>query len=83
MGIFRRDLTSAERAPGAVRDGKPYASTDLWVRCDRCRVAEAQVEVITDAGPVFLCQHHYVEHRAAILAAGHLTRAVRPGSSRS
>jgi hypothetical protein len=80
MGIFRHDLTPAERAPGTVWDGKPWASADLWVRCDRCRVAEAQVEVITDAGPVFLCHHHYKEHRDAIFAAGHLTRAWRPGS---
>jgi hypothetical protein len=80
MGIFRHDLTPAERAPGTVRDVKPWASTDLWVPCDRCRVAEAQVEVITDARPVFLCQHHYMEHRHAIVAAGHPTRTWRPGS---
>jgi hypothetical protein len=80
MGIFRHDLTPVECAPGTVWDDKPWASMDLWVRCDRCRVAEAQVEVTTDAGPVFLCQHHYMEHRDAILAAGHLTRARRPGS---
>ena len=59
MRIFRHDLTPAERAPETVSDGKPWASMDLWVRCDRCRVAEAKVEVITDAGPVFLCQHHH------------------------
>jgi hypothetical protein len=80
MGIFRHDLTPAERAPGTVRDDEPWASVDLWVLCDRCRVAEAQVEVITDAGPIFLCQHHHMEHRDAILAAGHLIRARRPGS---
>jgi hypothetical protein len=80
MGIFRHDLTPVERPPGTVWDDKPRASTDLWVRCDRCGVAEAQVEVITDAGPVFLCQHHYMEHRDAIFAAGHPTRAWRPGS---
>ena len=80
MRIFRHDLTSVERASGAVRDDKPAASMDLWVRCDRCRVAEAQVEVTTDAGPVFFCQHHYVEHRDAIFAAGHAARACRPAS---
>jgi hypothetical protein len=79
MRIFRHDLTPVERAPGTVWEEKPGASMDLWVRCDRCRVAEAQVEVITDAGPVFFCQHHYMEHRDAILAAGHPTRAWRPG----
>ena len=80
MGIFRHDLTPVECTTETVWDDKPWASMDLWVRCDRCRVAEAQVEVITDAGPVFLCQHHYVEHRHAISAAGHPTRARRPGS---
>jgi hypothetical protein len=80
MRIFRHDLTPVERAPGTVWDDKPGAIVDLWVRCDSCRVAEAQVEVVTDAGPVFLCQHHYREHRDAILAAGHPTRARRPGS---
>ena len=81
MRIFRHDLAPVERASETVWDDKPAASMDLWVRCDRCRVAEAQVEVITDAGPVFFCQHHYMEHRDAIFAAGHLTRrACRPGS---
>ena len=80
MGIFRHDLTRVERSPGTVWDDKPCASMDLWVRCDRCRVAEARVEVITEAGPVFLCQHHYTEHHDAISAAGHPTRAWRPGS---
>ena len=80
MGIFRHDLTPVECTPGTVWDDKPWASVDLWVRCDRCRVAEAQVEVTTVAGPVYLCQHHYREHRDAILAAGHPTQARRPGS---
>jgi hypothetical protein len=80
MGIFRHDLTRPERAAGEVWDDTPCVSVDLWVPCDRCRVAEAQVEVVTDAGPVFLCQHHYKEHRDAIVAAGHLARARRPGS---
>ena len=80
MRIFRHDLTPVERAPGTVWEDKPGASMDLWVPCDKCRVAEAQVEVTTDAGPVFFCQHHYMEHRDAIFAAGHLTRACRPGS---
>ena len=79
MRIFRHDLTPVERAPETVWEDTPAASMDLWVRCDRCRVAEAQVEVTTDAGPVFFCQHHYMEHRDAILAAGHPARARRPG----
>ncbi len=82
MRIFRHDLIPPERAPGTVWDHKPCLSVDLWVPCDRCRVAEAQVEVVTDAGPVFLCQHHHEEHRDAITAAGHLTRAWRPGRGR-
>jgi hypothetical protein len=73
MGILRHDLTPAERAPGTVWDDKPCVSADLWVPCDRCRVAQAQVEVVTDAGSVFLCQHHHKEHRDAIVAAGHMT----------
>ena len=80
MGIFRRDLTRPERAPGARWDDNRGASVDLWVPCDRCHAAAARVEVVTDAGPVFLCQHHHQEHRDAIVAAGHLTRAWRPGS---
>jgi hypothetical protein len=80
MGIFRHDLARPERAPGLAQDDKPCVSADLWVPCDSCRVAQAQVEVVTDAGPVFLCQHHHREHRDAIVAAGHLSRACRPGS---
>jgi hypothetical protein len=82
MGIFRHDLTRPEPAPGTWRDDEPGARVDLWVPCDRCHVAAAQVEVVTDAGPVFLCQHHHKEHRDAIVAAGHLTRAWRPGGGR-
>jgi len=40
------------------------------VRCDRCHVASAEVEVITGAGSVFLCSHHRKMRRNAILAAG-------------
>ena len=80
MGIFRHDLTYLERASGVMGDDQPGVNVDLWVSCDRCRVAEAQVQVVTDAGSVFLCQHHYREHRDAIVAAGHLTRAWHPGS---
>jgi hypothetical protein len=76
MGIFRHDLTSPGRVPGMVCDDEPRASEDPWVACDRCRVAQAQVEVITNTGPVFLCQHHHNEHRDSIVAAGHLIQRV-------
>jgi hypothetical protein len=75
MGIFRHDLAQPELPPGIVQDDQPGASADRWVACDRCSVAQAQVEVVTEAGPVFLCHHHHTEHSDAIVAAGHLTRA--------
>lgn len=43
----------------------------LQVPCDRCHVAGAKVEVIPDAGSVFLFGHDVNEHRSAIIAAGH------------
>ena len=46
------------RVTEPLRDDEPCASEDLWIPCDRCRVAQAQVEVVTAAGPIFLCQHH-------------------------
>jgi hypothetical protein len=76
MGIFRHDLSQPERAPGAAVGDEPGADTILWVPCDRCQVAEAQVEVVTDAGSVFLCEHHHKDHHASIVAAGHLIRAL-------
>jgi hypothetical protein len=79
MRIFRQDLTRSPRAPGTLRDDDLRVPVELWVPCDRCRVAEAQVQVLTGAGPVFLCQHHYRQHHDAIAAAGHLTRVWRPG----
>ena len=75
MGIFRRDLAHPERVPGTVREDEFLVSMSRMVPCDRCRVAQAQVEVVADAGSVFLCQHHYREHRASIIAAGHVIRA--------
>ena len=81
MEIFRRDLSQPERAPGTVRDDLSSVSVDPWVPCDRCRVTEAQVEVVTEAGSVFLCQHHYRQHHNAIVAAGHVIRAW-PGTGR-
>jgi hypothetical protein len=79
MEIFRHDLDQPERAPRAVREDIPRVSVSPWVPCDRCRVAEAQVEVVTGAGSFFLCQHHHREHRDSIAAAGHVIRA-RPGA---
>jgi hypothetical protein len=32
------------------------------------------VEVVTNAGSVFLCQHHHRQYRDSIVAAGHLIR---------
>jgi hypothetical protein len=72
MGIFRRDLAQPERAPETVGEDKPRVGVRPWVPCDRCRVAQAQVEVVTDVGSVFLCQHHHREHGDSILAAGHV-----------
>ena len=82
MGIFRHHLTHPERAPETRWDSNLCAWEGLWVPCDRCRVAAAQVEVVTDVGPVYLCQHHHNEHRDAIVAASHLVRPLRPGSER-
>jgi hypothetical protein len=79
MGIFHRDLAQPERLPGTVREDEFLVSMSRMVPCDRCRVAQAQVEVVTDAGSVFLCQHHHMEHRASIVAAGYVVRA-RPGA---
>lgn len=83
MGIFRHDLTRSEHVPETVRGPDDlFASMGVQVPCDRCRVAEAQVEVVTDAGSVFLCQHHHRQYRDSIIAAGHVIRAW-PGGLRS
>jgi hypothetical protein len=76
MGIFRHDLTRSQRISETVRQAEDlFVSMGVRVPCDRCHVAEAQVEVVTDAGSVFLCQHHYRQHRDSIVAAGHVIRA--------
>ena len=76
MGIFRHDLTRSGRIPETVRGADDlFVSMGVRVPCDRCHVAEAQVEVITDAGSVFLCRHHHRQYRDSIVAAGHLIRA--------
>ena len=49
MRIFRHDLTRPERIPGTVREADDLCvSTGVRVPCDRCQVAEAQVEVVTE-----------------------------------
>jgi hypothetical protein len=73
--MFRHSLTEQERPGGIAREELATVSVSPWVACDRCRVAEAQVEVLTDAGSVFLCQHHHREHHDSIIAAGHVIRA--------
>ena len=75
MGIFRHDLTRPERGLETARETDPCETAGAWVPCDRCRVAGAQVEVVTDAGSVFLCHHHHMQYRDSIVAAGHVIRA--------
>jgi hypothetical protein len=69
MGIFG-DGSRAKPGSRRVAVRLPPGG-ELQVPCDRCHVAWAKVEVITDAGSVFLCGHHVNEHRSAIIAAGH------------
>ena len=58
MGIFRHDLTRPERSLGTVRGADDLCvSMGPRVPCDRCQVAQAQVEVVTGAGSIFLCRH--------------------------
>lgn len=76
MGIFgdgRGRPTSGRAA--VVKEPRPTTGVVQQVPCDRCHVASAKVEVITAAGSVFLCSHHYKVHRNAIFAAGHQIRA--------
>jgi hypothetical protein len=76
MGIFRHDLTRPERSLGTVRGADDLCvSMGLRVPCDRCQVAQAQVEVVTSAGSIFLCRHHHRQYRDSIIAAGHVIRA--------
>jgi len=77
MGIFGHDYYSQPRPapePVTVTEAKPRASAGLLVPCDGCHATHAKVEVITEAGSVFLCQHHHRKHRDSIVAAGHLIR---------
>jgi hypothetical protein len=76
MGIFRHDLTRSQRIPETAGQADDlFVSGGVRVPCDRCYVAEAQVEVVTAAGSVFLCQHHHRQYRDSIVAAGHAIRA--------
>jgi hypothetical protein len=76
MRIFR----TIDRTTEPPWDDKPSVSENPWIPCDRCRVAQAQVEVVTTTGSIFLCEHHHKDHRASIVAAGHLILA-RPSRS--
>ena len=75
MGIFSKDDDGLpRRVRSAEKEQQPAAGICLQVPCDRCHVALARVEVITYAGPVFLCQHHHVVHRSSIITAGYPIR---------
>ena len=75
MGIFG-DGDRGRRGRVVVKAYNAAASEILQVLCDRCHAAWAKVEVITNAGPVFFCQHHHKEYRHSVIAAGHQIRAV-------
>ena len=75
MGIFRKDDNGLpRRVRGAEKEHQSAAGLWPQVLCDRCHVALARVEVITHAGPVFLCQHHHGVHRTSIITAGYRIR---------
>ena len=74
MGIFGDRQSQAQSVRPAPSAPWPAADESGQVRCDRCHVASAKAEVITRAGPVFLCGHHLTVHRSAIIAAGHQVR---------
>ena len=76
MGIFSNADNGQPRGMrSVVKEHQPATDIYLRVPCDRCHVALATVEVITDAGPVFLCRHHHRQHRTSIIAAGHQIRS--------
>jgi len=75
MGIFG-DGDRGRRGRVAAKAYNAAASEILQVLCDRCHAAWAKVEVITNAGPVFFCQHHHKKYRNSIIAAGHQIRAM-------
>jgi len=74
-GNLQRQPPQPDRAH--AHDGgrdRPGSRAGLQIMCDGCHAARAKVEVITDAGSIFLCQHHQKRHRSSILAAGHQIR---------
>ena len=75
MGIFG-DGDRGRRGRVAAKAYNAAANEILQVLCDRCHAAWAKVEVITNAGPVFFCQHHHRKYRHSIIAAGHQIRAM-------
>ena len=75
MGIFSANHRSQTgRLPMTAEEDGPGSGEGLPIMCDGCRAAQAKVEVITDAGSIFLCQHHHMRHRRSIVAAGHQIR---------
>lgn len=74
MGLFGDGRGQPASGRAAVKEPRPAAGGARQVPCDRCHVALAKVEVVTGAGPLFLCSHHHNMYRTAILAAGHQIR---------
>jgi len=75
MGIFGNNHQPPPRHPRvAANDYKPGFETAQLTVCDRCHTARAKVEVITDAGSFFLCEHHHRMYHDSIIAAGHQIR---------
>ena len=76
MGIFSADHHSqtGHMPMTAEQDGRGPSADSFLIMCDGCHAARARVEVITGAGSIFLCQHHYKKHRSSIIAAGHQIR---------
>jgi hypothetical protein len=76
MGIFSDRRSQPPSGDAAVVTGAELTAGVVQAElCDRCHAAWAKVEVITRAGSVFLCSHHYQVHRHTILAARYQIRA--------
>lgn len=75
MGIFSANQHShARRKPMMAENDGPGSRAGLRMMCDGCHAARATVEVVTEAGSIFLCQHHYKKHMSSIIAAGYQVR---------